>query len=83
MTVSVPDGVAMEHPYTKLLEVLDGARYLRFVADSSLVYCWHGSGRVEVLTKEGACVDFFPVPPAATVEDVEAAIERHRAEDIA
>lgn len=72
----------MEHPYTKLLEVLDGARYVRFLAGPGLVYCWHGCARVEVLNKEGACVDFFRLPEAATVDDVQAAIEAHRAEEL-
>jgi len=72
----------MEHPYTKLLEVLDGARFVRFLAEPGLIYCWHGAGRVEVLNKEGACVDFFRVPATATVDDVQAAITRHRSEDV-
>lgn len=72
----------MEHPYTKLLNVLDKARYVRFFADLGLIYCWHGQGRVEVLNKEGACVDFFATPQDADVDTLESIILKHRTEDI-
>lgn len=70
----------MEHPYTKLLEVLDKAHYVRYFPNPGLIYCWHGQGRVEVLNKEGACVDFFRVPTDATTAQVELAIDQNRAE---
>lgn len=72
----------MEHPYTKLLNVIDNACYVRYFADPGLIYCWHGKGRVEVLNKEGACVDFFAASPDASIESVNAAIEKHHAEEL-
>jgi hypothetical protein len=70
-----------DHPYTKLLEELDGAHFVRFNTASRLIYAWHGGTRVEVYNMEGACADFFAVPEAATVETVEQAIADHIAEE--
>ena len=72
----------MEHPYTKLLEELDGAHYVRFQKDRNLVYFWKGDSRVEVCNMEGACVDFFGVEPNANVEDVARQVEAHMAEPL-
>jgi len=70
-----------EHPYTKLLNELDGAYYVRFDKETGLIYAWNGARRVEVLNTEGACADFFGVPDGATVPDVAKAIEEHMAEE--
>ena len=69
-----------EHPYTKLLEELDGVRFLRYDKDTGLIYAWHGEPRVQVYNKEGACVDFFGVPAGASVDVVNKGIEEHMAE---
>lgn len=66
-----------EHPYTKLLEVIDGAHFVRFEREHELILAWLSAGRVEVLNKEGACIDFFGVPESATVQDVEAEVDRY------
>jgi len=72
----------MDHPYTKLLSVLDKARYVRYFDDPGLIYCWHGQGRIEVLNREGACVDFFAAPTDATIDQLQAAIAKHRDEEV-
>lgn len=70
-----------EHPYTKLLEELDGAHFVRFDKELGLIYAWFGGTRIEVFNKEGACADFFGLPENATVPDVERAIAEHMAEE--
>ncbi|MBX7256064.1 MAG: hypothetical protein K1Y02_06850 [Candidatus Hydrogenedentes bacterium] len=70
-----------EHPYTKLLEELDGACYVRFDKPRKLVLAWKGRTRVEVYNMEGACVDFFRVPGDGPVEVVQDAIEEYMATD--
>jgi len=63
-----------EHPYTKLLEELDGAHFVRFDRESGLILAWNGAKRVEIYNKEGACVDFFGLAENTTVHDAEEAI---------
>ena len=72
----------MEHPYTKLLDELDGAHYVRFQKERSLIYTWNGSNRVEVYNMEGACVDFWGVEGSATRDKVVESIERYMLEEL-
>jgi hypothetical protein len=72
----------MDHPYTKLLEELNGSRYVRFQKERGLVYSWNGTSRIEVYNMEGACVDFFGTDEGMTIDDVSGAIETHMVEDL-
>ena len=72
----------MEHPYTKLLQEIDGAHYVRFQQERSLIYSWKGGTRVEVVNMEGACVGFFGVDDGATLDTVQQLIETHMQEDL-
>jgi hypothetical protein len=72
-----------EHPYTKLLEELDSAHFVRYDKASGLIYAWHGETRVQVYNKEGACVDFFSLPPDVSVADVAQRIDSYIAEESA
>lgn len=66
-----------EHPYTKLLEELDGAHFVRFDQASGLIHTWHGETRVQVFNKEGACADFYSIPAGANIDDVERAVAEY------
>ena len=70
-----------EHPYTKLLEELDGAQYVRFDKPRKLILAWKSNTRVEVYNTEGACVDFFRVPDGGPLDVVQKAIEEYMASD--
>ena len=70
-----------EHPYSKLLDELDGAHFVRFDKETGLIYAWNGAQRVEVFNTEGVCADFFGVPEGATTAQVEQAIAEHMAEE--
>jgi len=62
---------AAGHPYSKLLDEIDGARYVKVDRVNGRVLAWHGGKRVDVLNLEGALSDFFlladPQPNAETV----------------
>lgn len=70
------------HPYSKLLEELDGARLVRFDRPGRRVLAWRGGRRVDVFNLEGALSDFFTVPdPQATAEGVSSAIDAWLADE--
>lgn len=58
------------HPYTKLLDELDGARLVRVDRARGRVLAWRGARRVDVFNLEGALADFFVLD--ASVRDVDA-----------
>ena len=64
---------AAGHPYSKLLEELDGAWYVKWDRERGRVLAWHGGKRVQVLNTEGALSDFFtigvPEPTTALVAE--------------
>lgn len=73
---------AAGHPYSKLLDEIDGARYLKVDRANGRVLAWHGGKRVDVLNLEGALSDFFLVTdPQPSADTVAEAIERWLGEE--
>lgn len=65
---------AAGHPYSKLLEELDGARFIRFDKAKGRVLAWHGGKRVDVFNLEGALSDFFTLKGDETTADAAAGV---------
>jgi hypothetical protein len=70
-----------EHPYTKLLEELDGATYVRFDKPRKLILAQKSATRIEVYNMEGACVDFFRAPEDGSLDSVKAVVAEYMASD--